>query len=478
MMPARSLWLKLSLGFVLVAVVAVGLTAILANRATTRQFQIYVSQGRQTRAERLAPAFATYYALTGSWTGVAEWMANLESSQLGGRGQGQGRGLSLSATDRLLLADADGRVVADSQNSLEGQQLSSAELAFGAPIAVGDQLVGTLLIPSTAGVHETLEAGFLQQVNQSLIWAGLAAGAVALVLGLVITRQLTAPLRELTHAAQRLTREKPGQTPQQDVPQVSIRSQDEIGQLSQAFNQMAQSLARQETLRRNLMADIAHELRTPLTIMRSDLEALLDGVYEPTPEIVASLQEETLLLSRLVDDLRALAQAEAGQLRLERQPTDLVDLLVGVVASFDLKAESEGQALTQELPPSLPLVDVDPQRVRQIAANLVSNALRHASGRPEGSGTSRVVVSAARQGDMVQVSVVDNGPGIAPEDLPHIFDRFWQGDRAGAGSSGLGLTIARELVRAHGGKIWAESVPGQGATLRFTLPVYPNHGQR
>jgi two-component system OmpR family sensor kinase/two-component system sensor histidine kinase BaeS len=453
------LWVRLLAGFVLVAVVAVGVVAVLANRTTTRQFEIYVSQGKQVRAAQIAPAFTAYYAQTGSWAGVDAWMANLEGLQSGGRGQGQGRGRGQGyVDDRLLLADTDGLVLADSQGELTGERLSDAELALGTPIEVEGQLVGTLLIPTAAGVHQSLEAEFLDQVNRSLLWAGLVAGAVALILGLLLARQLTAPLRSLTDAAHRLA--------EGDAPQVQVQSQDEMGELAQAFNHMARSLAHQETLRRNLMADIAHELRTPLTVIRGDLEALLDGVFEPTPETLASLQEETLLLSRLVDDLRALAQAEAGQLELERQPTDLADLLRAVIASFDLQAESQDQELSLQVPPNLPWVVADPQRVRQVVANLVSNALRHAP------GSGRVVVSAAVSPGEVQVSVIDDGPGIAAEDLPHVFDRFWRGDRPRTEGSGLGLAIARELVRAHGGRIWVESEPGEGSTFAFMLPQY------
>jgi signal transduction histidine kinase len=454
----RRLWLKLLLAFVLVAVVAVGLVAVLANRVTTHQFQLYVSQGRQVRAERIAPDFVTYYAQTGSWAGVADFMAELRSPDVGGRGQGRGRGQGTGVLiERLVLADADGEVVADTQGELVGQVLSRTELALGAPIVVDGQQVGTLLIPAGEAVHLSLEGEFLDKVNASLLWAGLAASAVALVLGLLLARQLTAPLRTLTQAAHRLAR---GET-----PQVAVRSQDEIGELSQAFNHMSRSLARQETLRRNLMSDIAHELRTPLSVIRGDLEALLDGIYEPTPGALASLQEEVLLLSRLVDDLRALAQAEAGQLKLERRPTDLGDLLAGVVASFDLQAEAQGQQLVLDVPPDLPPVDVDPLRIRQVVANLVSNALRHAP------RSGRIAVSVVLQPGQVRVSVADNGPGIAAEDLAHVFDRFWRGRGARVDGTGLGLAIARELVRAHGGQIGVESTPGQGSTFSFTLPL-------
>lgn len=451
---SRRLWVRLLLAFMLVAVVAVGVVAVLVNRTTTRQFEIYVSQGKMQRAERLAPSFAAYYAQSGGWEGVAEWMTELPQGQQGGRGRGQGGG---SSTERLIVADPTGRVIADSQGELVGERLSDTELEIGVPLAVAGQQVGTLLVAAEGQVRESPESEFLRQVNRSLLWAGLAAGLVALLLGLLLARQLTAPLRALTDAVHRLAGG--------DVPQVEVRGQDEIAELGQAFNQMARSLARQEELRRNLMADIAHELRTPLTVIRGDLEAFLDGVFEPTPEALASLQEETLLLARLVDDLRALAQAEAGQLKLALEPTDVAELLGGIVESFDLQAEAQGQSLILDLPPELPQIEADPVRVRQVVANLVSNALGHA---PE---SGRVVVAGAPRPDGVQISVADDGPGIAPEELPHVFDRFWRGGKPRVEGSGLGLAIARELVRAHGGRIWVESELGKGTTFCFTLPL-------
>ncbi|MGD8736665.1 MAG: ATP-binding protein [Anaerolineae bacterium] len=460
----RSLWVKLLVAFVLVAIVAVGVVAVLANRTTTRSFEIYVSQGKQVRAERLGPEFAAYYLRTGSWDGVDELMASLVEGQTGGRGEGRGRGQGTGfSADRLLLADPDGRVIADSQSELVGQRLSDMELAVGVPMVVNDQAVGTLLVTAEGTVHESLESEFLQQVNRSLLWAGLAAGGVALVLGSLLAWQLTAPLRALTRAAHRLA--------DGEATQVTVRSADEIGELGTAFNQMAQSLARQEMLRRNMMADIAHELRTPLSVIRGDLEALLDGVYKPSPKALASLQEETLLLSRLVNDLQALAQAEAGQLRLERRATDLSGLLEGVVAGFELQAESQSQRLRLDLAADLPLVDVDPQRVRQVVANLLSNAMRHAPAGVDGRDGQVVVAAGVNEG-MAQVSVSDDGPGIPADEVAHVFDRFWRGGAARAEGSGLGLAIARELVRAHGGRIWVESEVGQGSRFSFTLPLY------
>jgi signal transduction histidine kinase len=461
----RSLWVKVAVGFVLVALAAVGLVGVLANRATTQQFEVYVSQGRQLRALRLTPQFADYYTQTGSWAGVEAWMSSLVTEPVGGRGQGRGYGTGTGATaDRLLLAEPHGEVLADSMGILGGEMLSAQELAFGVPVEVEGNQVATLLLTAPGDLHQTLEAQFIQDVNHSLWLAGISAVGLALLAGLLLARQLTAPLRALTEAAQRLTRGKGEPASAGPVPQVQVCSEDEIGELAEAFNQMAQSLAHQETLRRNLMADIAHELRTPLSVIRSDVEALLDGVYDPSLENLASLHEETLLLSRLVDDLRALAQAEAGQLRLEPNPSELPALLERVLAGVEGTANAQKQALYLDLPADLPLVDADPQRVRQILANLVSNALRHAA------DCGQIRISAAPRDGMVQISVVDNGPGISPQDLPHVFDRFWRGSTPRAEGSGLGLAIARELVRAHGGEIWAESEPGQGAAFHFTLP--------
>jgi len=460
------LWVKLLIAFGLVALAAVGVGLVLTNRITAHQFAVYVGQGRQARAERLAPELAAYFAQNGSWAGVADLLPSLAGSSPGqGQGRGQGHSSGSGQVERVVVADAEGVVVADTEGELAGERLSDAERAVAVPVVVAGQTVGMVLLPSGEASRQ-LEEEYLQQVNRSLLWAGLAAAVVALIAGLWLARQLTAPLREMTGAAQQMAHWSAASGDQ--VPQVAVRSRDEIGELGQAFNQMAQTIGHQEVLRRNLMADIAHELRTPLTVIRGDLEGLLDGVLEPTPEALASVQEEALLLSRLVDDLRALAQAEAGQLRLERQPTDVGELLRGVVSSLDLQAEEHGQTLALEVAPDLPPVNADPQRLRQVAANLVWNALRHT---PAGS---RVTVGAARSegspGQIV-VSVADNGPGIAPEELEHVFDRSWRGKRAGSDGSGLGLAIAHELVRAHGGRMWVESEVGKGSRFYFTIPV-------
>jgi two-component system OmpR family sensor kinase/two-component system sensor histidine kinase BaeS len=237
--------------------------------------------------------------------------------------------------------------------------------------------------------------------------------------------------------------------------------------LAHSFNRMTGELARAEQQRRNMTADIAHELRTPLHIIQGNLEGMLDGVYEPTPENLNAMLDETHLLTRLVSDLQTLSLAEAGQLPLHPTRFPVADLLNDVVASFSSHAAGQSVTLQANVETTVEL-NADYDRLDQVLSNLVANALRYT---PEGGSITLTTRADAAQ---VIITVTDNGAGIAPEDLPYIFDRFWKGDRArtrdGAGS-GLGLAIARQLVRAHGGSIEAASQVGQGATFTITLPI-------
>lgn len=232
-----------------------------------------------------------------------------------------------------------------------------------------------------------------------------------------------------------------------------------------AFNSMAARLELQRRQRRDLMADIAHELRTPLSVMQGRLEGMLDGVYPRDEQHIAHVLEETRMLARLVDDLRTLAHSENGTLALQKEPTDLHLLLDEALAAFRPTAEKRGVGVTLGSDPGLPLMDIDPLRIREVVTNLLSNAVRFSPG-----GTT-VRVEAEARPDAVLVRVRDDGAGIPADDLPHIFDRFYKG--TASGGSGLGLTIARSLVTAHGGTIVAESRAGSGTTIVVTLPIQP-----
>ena len=457
---------KLTLAFLAVALVAVGAVALLSLQTTGNQFRQYIVHSNAAAQPALTEALTTFYVTNGGWIGVDAALAEYMQGSAGALGLGRGMGMmgrgGRGISQGLTLADATGRVVYDSAEELTGKRLSDAALAQGIPLTVGELRVGTLLnvLPAETMLDAQGQA-FLDRVRQSLLLAGLAAVLLALLLGFVISWRLTAPMRQLTHAAGVIA----GGDLSERVP---ARGRDEIADLGRAFNQMAASLEAGETLRRNLMADVAHELRTPLTVIQGNLQAILDGVYPLDEAQVAGLYDETRLLTRLVDDLRELALAEAGQLRLEREPVDLVALAQGVTANFMSAAETAGVKLSAPGRDVAAQVVGDADRLGQVLRNLLSNALRHT---PAGQ---QVAVRVEVTGSQVLLSVADTGTGIAAQDLPHVFDRFYRGNKSRGrrvGSAGLGLAIARQLVRAHGGEISVESAEGAGTTFTVRLPI-------
>jgi signal transduction histidine kinase len=257
---------------------------------------------------------------------------------------------------------------------------------------------------------------------------------------------------------------------------VPERGKGEFARLARSFNHMTAELERTDQQRRNLTADVAHELRTPLHIIQGNLEGVLDGVYAPTAEHIEATLEETRLLARLVDDLRTLSLAESGELPLVREPVDVQDLLSDVATSFSAQAESAGIDLRVTSNGSTRLtVSGDAGRLDQVLSNLVTNAIRHT---PSGGS---ITLGASELEGRVRITVADTGEGIAPEELPFIFDRFWRGDRArthSGGSSGLGLAIASQLVRAHGGETTVTSEVGKGTTFTIELPAMDSQGHR
>lgn len=275
-------------------------------------------------------------------------------------------------------------------------------------------------------------------------------------------RQVATPLSHIMTAAEAVA--------EGDLSvRVPVHGPGEFGQLSRTFNHMTQELERADQQRRNLTADVAHELRNPLHIIQGNLEGILDGVYEPTPEHIQATLDETRLLARLVGDLHTLSLAEAGQLPLVLEPTNIAELLQDIYTSFSGQAETAEIALSIEVAPDQNLwVMADYGRLDQVLSNLVVNALRHT---PPGGN---ITLKTKQVDDTVHLTVQDSGTGIPPEELPYIFDRFWKGDRSrshvhGAGT-GLGLAIARQLVQAHNGRITATSTPGHGTTFIIELP--------
>lgn len=285
---------------------------------------------------------------------------------------------------------------------------------------------------------------------------------VAVVFALVAgVRRLAMPLGDLIEAA--------GRVEAGDYSaRVHTRGPHELRLLGRAFNDMAERLELTEAQRRNLLADVTHELRTPVAVIQGNLEGVLDGVYPPDEAHLAPLLEEVRQLSHLIDDLRTLSQSESGALELHREATDLAALAYEVVASFRPRADGQGVQIAVDSPADLPAAEVDPVRIREVLVNLMANSLRHTS------AGGRISVQVRQEAGRLSLAVEDSGSGISAEDLPHVFDRFYK-SKSSAGS-GLGLTIAKHLVEAHGGEIVAQSAAGQGTSLRFTLPLTPPPG--
>ena len=485
----RSLLFRLLAAFALVILALAVIVAVAVNQATTGQFRLYADRNGQLWAAQLAPQLAAYYAQQGSWQGVeaalrsSSGMTGPGTMMAGRMGPGMMAGGMMRAPTtgadmwammglRVVLADARGQALSDSAGLLSGQTLAAGQLAAGAAIQVNGQTVGTVIVASLiAPASDSTAGAFLTEVNRSILLAVLAAGVIALALGALLFSQLTAPIRRLTAAAHAIA--------SGDLSQrVAGRPGDELGDLAAAFNTMAANLAASEGQRRQMVADIAHELRTPLSVMQANLEAMQDGVLPTDAEQLASLHEETLLLSRLVADLRLLSLAEAGQLELELTEADLGELASRAAERLRPAADAKGVALAVEIAAGLPRVQVDADRFIQMIGNLVDNALRYT---PPGGRIELAVRWSGEAGPTRRpiVAVTDTGGGIAPADLPHVFDRFYRGDKSRArasGGSGLGLAIVKQLVEAHGGQVWAESpvfqaADGQRYGSRFSITV-------
>ena len=308
------------------------------------------------------------------------------------------------------------------------------------------------------------EQAFLANIHRSLVWYGAGILVIGLIASYVLAQSITVPLRRLGTATEAIEQGKLGHT-------VVIQSNDEIGQLAQTFNRMSNGLAENNQLRKRLLADIAHELRTPLTVIQGNLEGMLDGVVEPSPEQLQSLYEETVYLNKIIKELHDLSLAEAGQLTLDKQLTDINLLLSRAIHMMKPLADEKTIHLVCNLA-EIPEISVDSMRINQVIYNLLSNAIRYT---PD-NGKVEAVTALVQEGNKayVAISIRDNGQGISAEDLVHIFKHFYRADlardRKNRGS-GIGLAIVKQLVELHGGKTEVKSELGAGSEFTVYLPV-------
>jgi signal transduction histidine kinase len=461
----RSLTFKLILAFLIVSLAGAGLSALLARWANGRAFDSLVLDQAQAA---FISEISTYYEATGAWQGVARVIQQRHPApgrppgrvQAGGRGAPPGEAEFVASSISFVLLDQNRDVVVPAGLYRLGMHVPAGRRATETAVQIGGQTVGAVFATGQPLALDPGQALYVARTDQALLYAALIGIAIALVLGGLLARTLVRPLVELTAASRALARGELGQ-------QVAIRSSDELGELAASFNQMSAGLAQASELRRQMTADIAHELRSPLTVITGYLEGLRDGVLKPSPDRFEVMYGEAQQLERLVEDLRTLSLADAGELPLNRQSVPAGSLLEQVAAAFAHRAELAGIALVVDPSATGAGVDllVDPERMLQVLANLTGNALRYSR------AGGRITLAALREPGAVLLKVQDTGEGIPPEVLPHIFDRFYRGDPARSargGESGLGLAIARSIVEAHGGAVSASSA-GSGLGSTFTV---------
>jgi len=446
------LWVRLSLAFsgvVLVAVLIVVVTSIVLEQAQHREdFTAYVLQ----QPGGLVDQLAGYYQTQQGWAGVESMLKGAQA-------------VYPSPDQAFFLTNTQQQILY--QPTLQGVSTSvgQAEPMLMLPIQVNQQTVGYLGVTKVPedSANEPRPSPLVRILGDVLLFIAAVGGVGGIVFGVVMSRAIAAPLNNLANAARAIGAHKLSE-------RVDEKGSDELIAVARAFNEMAADLEQAEQLWRNLLSDVAHELRTPIAVLQANLRAILDEVYPLDQSEIVHLYEQSRLLSHLVDDLHLLAQAEARQLPLLLQETNLAELVRIAVDAFHPGAEAKDVTLQTRLPENSPAVEVDAARITQVLQNLLANALRHT---PTG-GT--ITVSMQLEPNFVSLSIADTGDGIPPEHLSHIFDRFYRTDTARSrdkGGAGLGLAIARAIVEAHGGRIevTSQGIPGQGSKFTLCLPA-------
>jgi two-component system sensor histidine kinase BaeS len=365
--------------------------------------------------------------------------------------------LAVALTVFLLVYLTNGQMNEHFKEYLVVQKMEMGQNGMMKHMDLGNKAVATVMGPS--------EETFLASVHKSLVWVGMAVLVAGLAASYVVARSITVPLRNLSRAAEQIEQGNFDQ-------KVPVETKDEVGNLAAIFNRMAETLAINNNLRRQFLANIAHELRTPLAIIQGHLEGMIDGVIEPSQEQLSSLHEEAIRLNRLIKELRDLSLAEVRQLALEKSLTDVNLLVSRAVYMLKPLADEKDIYLRCTLAEKLPQIAADADRISQVFYNIIVNAIRYS---PAQSIVKVVTMMAEMEGRLwLKISIEDNGPGIAEEDISHIFDHFYRGDKSRdrkSGGSGLGLAIVKQLVEIHGGQVTVASKLGEGSVFQVLLPV-------
>ena len=459
----RSISTKLIIAFLSIGIVSVAVIFITVRGNTRREFINFLSDQSQSN---IVTTLTNYYQQTGSWDGVEFLMIDNNERPQPGMGMGPGGGPHMVMMEPFILVDSNGFVLVSNGRYTLGEKISENELELGQPINLNNEVIGILLPLGEPFRGNPRELEFINRTNLSLLYASFIGAAIALFLGIFLSRTITRPIRELTQATNAVSK---GDLKQQ----VTIHSNDEIGNLAKAFNKMSTELSRSVNTRKQMTADIAHELRTPLSLILGHAEAVHDGVLPPTKENFEIIREEAARLEHLVDDLRTLSLADAGELSINLQTIEPGQLLQEVASLYKVQTQKKNISLKLDIAPHLPKLELDPGRMTQVITNILDNALRHT---PE---NGQIVISAKQAESQVEIAIQDSGIGLSPDNLNRIFERFYRADSSRQredGGSGLGLAIAKSIVQAHNGQLSAESdlVPkgeaGSGLRVIISLP--------
>ena len=455
--------LRLILSFISIALISIIIVVLLVNYRTTIEVRDYLTRGGGWGTQGVLGSLIEYYQTYHTWNGVEE-LFSLRGHRLGQEVQvprNLGIGRRPQNDLRIQLADEEGLLIVDTRNEKAQGKLSTDQLEHAIPIQVDDKIVGYLYAEVSPSYQAHEMTILVQRLNNAALIAVGIAVFIAVLIALFLSNNLLKPIQALTNASVQMSLGDLNQ-------RVNIKGWGELDQLGQAFNSMAESLQKAEERRRQLTADIAHELRTPLAVQRAQLEAIRDGVYECSSDNIHSVLSQNELLTRLVEDLRTLTLADSGELRLELLETDLLELVQQVVARFNPQAEKRQISISVKNEKPIPPIWLDRDRIAQILGNLLSNALRYTP--PQGEIS--ISLNCTEQEAIVMVK--DSGPGIPPESLPFIFDRFYRADQSRSrsdGGSGLGLTIAKKIAQLHRGSLTAQNHPAGGSVFILSLPV-------
>jgi two-component system, OmpR family, sensor histidine kinase BaeS len=438
----RSISSKLILAFLSIGIISVAIIFITARWNTRAEFLRFVTNENQMD---IIAELSDYHRAHGTWAGVESLFTDGNDPE----------------RYPFALADQRGRIIIPNGKFRPGEWISPFEARGGTALIEEGRVVGILIPVRSSFEGRPRELEFLERSNRTLLYGALIGAGIALLLGVILSRTLTRPIRELTRATHAVAQGDLNQ-------QVPVRSDDELGELAQAFNTMSAELSRSVNARRQMTADIAHELRTPLSLILGHAEAVHDGVLPPNRANFEIIREEAARLEHLVNDLRILSLADAGELNISLQPVQPEGLLQEVAALYQVQTQRKNIRLALDIASPLPPIEVDPGRMTQVLTNIVDNALRHT---PEGG---QITLSAQERDEQVELAVQDSGPGLKADELDRIFNRLYRTDaarqREGDGGSGLGLAIARSIVQAHGGQVFAESTMGEGLRVTLRLP--------